>query len=285
MLNLLLAILFSSFLYLIFKLFVKYNINTLQAIIFNYVIAFFVGYFISPIHFSISELLSAPWLFGSVFLGFMFICVFNILGKTTQVNGISVASVSSKMAMIIPIMFGIIVFHENLGISKLTGIIVALLAVYFTSKKESGAIQTSNYILPALLFLGAGIIDTSMNYIQYHYVKKDEASVFASFTFIFAFIFGILFFIIKSFKEENKIKGKNILAGIILGIPNYFSMYYLIKALQNKNIESATIFTLINIGVILLTTIFSLLIFNEKIRKQNFIGILLAIVAVFLVTQ
>ena len=54
---------------------------------------------------------------------------------------------------------------------------------------------------------------------------------------------------------------------------------------QNKNIESATIFTLINIGVILLTTIFSLLIFNEKIKRQNFVGILLAIIAVFLVTK
>ena len=285
MLNLLLAILFSSFLYLIFKLFVKFNINTLQAIIFNYVIAFFVGYLISPIDFSISKLLAAPWLFGSFFLGFMFICVFNILGKTTQVNGISVASVSSKMAMIVPILFGIIVFHENLGISKLTGIIVALLAVYFTSKKESGKTQQSNYILPILLFFGAGIIDTSMNYIQFHYVKEDEASIFASFTFIFAFIFGILFFILKGFKQENKINGKNILAGVLLGIPNYFSMYYLIKALQNKNIESATIFTLINIGVILLTTIFSLLIFKEKIKRENFIGILLAIIAVFLVTK
>lgn len=285
MYNLLLAILFSSFLYLIFKLFVKYNINTLQAIIFNYVIAFFVGFLINPFHFSISKLLSAPWLFGSVFLGFMFICVFNILGKTTQINGISVASVSSKMAMIIPILFGIIVFNENLGFSKIIGIIVALLAVYFTSKKESGEIKTSNYILPLLLFFGAGVIDTSMNYIQYHYIKEDEASIFASFTFIFAFIFGLLFFVIKSIKQKSKINGKNILAGIILGVPNYFSMYYLIRALQNKNLESATIFTLINIGVILLTTVFSLLIFNEKIKKQNFIGILLAIAAVFLVTQ
>ena len=285
MLNLLLAILFSSFLYLIFKSFVKFNINTLQAIIFNYVIAFFVGYIISPIKFELSEILSAPWLLGSVFLGFMFICVFNVLGKTTQVNGISVASVSSKMAMIIPILFGIIVFNENLGINKLTGIIIALLAVYFTSKKENGELQTSNYKLPLLLFLGAGIIDTSMNYIQHYYIKEDETSIFASCTFIFAFIFGILFFLTNITKQGNQVKGKNLLAGIVLGIPNYFSMYYLIKALQNKNLESASIFTLINIGVILLTTIFSLIIFNEKIRKQNFIGILLAIVAVFLVTQ
>ncbi len=285
MLNLLLAIVFSSFLYLIFKLFSKYNINTLQAIILNYVIAFFAGYLINPTNILKTDLLSKPWLPGSIFLGFMFICVFNLLGKTTQINGISVASVSSKMAMIIPILFGIIIFNENIGISKLAGIIIALLAVYFTSKKESGEIKTSNYILPILLFFGAGIIDTSTNYIQHHYIKEEETSIFASFTFIFAFVFGIIFFSIKSIKQQSKINGKNILAGIILGIPNYFSMYYLIKALQNKELESATIFTLINIGVILLTTIFSMIFFKEKIKKQNYIGILLAITAVFLVTQ
>lgn len=285
MLNLILAILFSSFLYILFKSFIKFNINTLQAIIFNYIIAFFVGYFINSNSYDFQSLVNAPWLFGSIYLGFMFICVFNILGKTTQANGISVASVSSKMAMIIPILFGIFFFNENLGIFKLTGIIIAILAVYFTSKKEKTSTENTNYTLPILLFLGAGIIDTSMNYIQHYYLNNDEASIFASSTFIFAFVFGLLYFILKNIKKRNPIKGKNLLAGIILGIPNYFSMFFLIKALQNKNLESATIFTLINIGVILLTTIFSLLLFNEKIKKQNFIGILLAIIAVFLVTQ
>jgi drug/metabolite transporter (DMT)-like permease len=285
MLNLILAILFSSFLYILFKSFIKFNINTLQAIIFNYIIAFFVGCFINSNSYDFQSLVNAPWLFGSIYLGFMFICVFNILGKTTQANGISVASVSSKMAMIIPILFGIFFFNENLGIFKLTGIIIAILAVYFTSKKEKTSTENTNYTLPILLFLGAGIIDTSMNYIQHYYLNNDEASIFASSTFIFAFVFGLLYFILKNIKERNPIKGKNLLAGIILGIPNYFSMFFLIKALQNKNLESATIFTLINIGVILLTTIFSLLLFNEKIKKQNFIGILLAIIAVFLVTQ
>jgi drug/metabolite transporter (DMT)-like permease len=220
-----------------------------------------------------------------MFLGIMFICVFNVLAKTTQINSISVASVASKMSMIIPILFGIFIFNENIGICKLIGIIIALLAVYFTSKKENGEAKISNFTLPILLFLGAGIIDTSMNYIQRYYVKEEETNMFTSFTFIFAFIFGLLYLFKKSFKQKNKIHYKSILAGFILGIPNYFSMFYLIKALQNKNIESATIFTLINIGVILLTTVYSLIIFKEKIKKQNFIGILLAIVAVLLVTQ
>ena len=99
------------------------------------------------------------------------------------------------------------------------------------------------------------------------------------------FSFGILHLLFKTIKDQQKIYGKSILAGIILGVPNYFSMFYLIKALQNKNLESATIFTLINIGVILLTTLFSILFFKEKLKHQNYIGILLAIIAVFLVTN
>lgn len=281
--NLLLAIIFTSFLYLIFKLFSTYKINTFQAIIFNYIIAFFIGYIINPFETKPLEIIHKPWLPGSLFLGFMFICVFNILGKTTQNNGISSASVSSKMAMVIPILFGILVFKENIGFLKISGILIALLAVYFTSKKENEELDNYNLKLPVLLFFGAGIIDTSMNYIQHYYIKESETNMFASFTFIFAFFFGICFYLFNIKKKEKKINIKNIIAGIILGIPNYFSMFYLIKALQSKNIESATIFTLINIGVILFTACFSIFIFKEKLKKENYIGIALAVISVVLV--
>ena len=61
-------------------------------------------------------------------------------------------------------------------------------------------------------------------------------------------------------------------------------MYFLIRALQNKTIQSATLFTLINIGVILLSTIVGVLLFKEKLKKHNYIGILLAIIALLLVS-
>lgn len=231
MISLLLAILFSSFLYLIFKIFLKFKINTLHAIVFNYIIAFSVGFLTNPFDLEFNNLINKPWFPSSIFLGFMFILVFNILGKTIQVNGISVASVSSKMAMIIPILFGIIIFNENISPYKILGILIALLAVYYTTKKEKTEAHSSNLILPTLLFIGAGIIDTSMNYIQYHFIEEDEASLFASTTFLFAFIFGVLFLLFKTIKEQQIIYGKNILAGLLLGIPNYFSMYFLIKRL------------------------------------------------------
>ena len=158
--------------------------------------------------------------------------------------------------------------HLNLMI-KITGIIIAFLAVYFTSKKEKTEAHSSNIVLPALLFIGAGIIDTSMNYIQHHYIQVEDTSMFTCMTFAFAFIFGLLYLGYNCIKTKEEIKLKNIIAGFALGIPNYYSMFFLIKALQNKNLESATIFTLINIGVILLTTIFSIFLFKEKLQKAK----------------
>ena len=284
MINLLLAIVFSSLLYIIFKLYSKYEVNTFQAIVFNYIFAFLVGISVSDENLEIQDLPNKPWLIGSIILGALFILVFNILGKTSQENGVSVASVSSKMSMIIPILFGIFFFKETITFEKITGIIIALIAVYFTSKKETGKIEVKNFIFPILLFFGAGIVDTSMNYLQHTYLKDSEIALFSATTFLAAFIFGILIFIIKSIKDNFKLNIKNIVGGLFLGIPNYYSMYFLIKALQSKNLESAAVFTLINIGIILLSTFFGILLFKEKLLKQNYFGIALAIIAVILVT-
>lgn len=285
MIDLLLTIVFSSVLYIVFKFYSRYNINTFQAIVFNYIVAFIIGISLSNESIEFQKLLYKPWILGSILLGGLFILVFNILARTSQENGVSVASVSSKMSMIIPILFGIFIYKESISWGKTIGIITALIAVYFTSKKESGKLNISNFTYPILLFFGAGIVDTCINYLQHEYVNKEEVALFSATTFLSAFCFGILILVYKFIKDNSKLEFKNLLGGIALGVPNYFSMYFLILALQGKGMESATIFTLINIGVILLSTLFGILLFKEKAQKQNYLGILLAIIAVILVTQ
>lgn len=284
MINLLFAILFSSSLFIILKSFSKFDINTFQAIVTNYIVASTVGFLNNNKLFNLQNTLEKEWLGGSVFLGVIFIIVFFIIGKTSQKNGVSVASVASKMSLIIPILFGILFFKETIGATKIAGIFIALVAVYFTTKKDQGTIKVSNFTLPILLFLGTGFTDTSINYIQKSWVIPEDNALFSSFTFLFAFLSGLNIVIIQLFQKKAKLQFKNILAGIILGIPNYFSIYFLLKALQSPEFESATLFTLLNIGVILLTTIFGVILFKEKLYKNNYLGIFLAILALFLVT-
>lgn len=286
MIYIVLSVLFNAVLFIILKLFSRFNINTLQALVVNYFIAFVMGLLFTESALNYSKIIEKQWYFGSLLLGFLFISVFYATAITSQRNGLSVASVASKMSVIIPICFGVLLFNEKLGIAKIIGILMALVAVYFTSKKEKGAVADSkNLLYPLLVFFGAGAIDTSLKILQNDYLPENEISLFSSHTFLMAFLVGSILIGINIFKNKMKMEGKNILAGIILGVPNYFSLYFLIKMLDSEVFESSTIFTIHNVAIVMVSTLVGILFFNEKISMRNAIGIAMALLAIFLVTS
>jgi len=282
---LLLSILFNAVLFIIIKLFAKFNIDALQALVVNYFVAFGVGLFFLDTSFSPQIIISQEWFKGSVLLGFIFISTFYVTTITSQRNGLSVASVASKMSVIIPIILGVFLYDETLGSVKILGIIIALIAVYFTSKKETGEIQqASNLVFPILVFIGAGTIDSSLKYLQTFHVPSNQIGLFSSVTFFCAFSVGILILVFLSLKVKIKFAGRNILGGIALGLPNFFSLYYLVKMLEAKAFESATLFTIHNIAIVLVSTFVGIFFFKERISMRNALGIGLALFALFLVT-
>lgn len=285
MIYLLLSILFNAVLFVIIKLFAKFNIDALQALVVNYFVAFLVGLFFLDSSIVPKEIISEDWFNGSLLLGFVFISTFYATTLTSQRNGLSVASVASKMSVIIPISLGVILYNENLGFIKIIGILLALVAVYFTSKKETGEVQqASNLLYPILVFIGAGTIDASLKYLQTFHVPSEKIGLFSSVTFFCAFTVGILTIVFLTLRGKVQFAGRNILGGIALGLPNYFSLYFLVKMLEAKAFESATLFTIHNIAIVIVSTFAGILFFKERISMRNAFGIGLALFALFLVT-
>ena len=127
MIYLLLSIIASTLIFIIFKLFEKFGINTLQGIVVNYFTACLFGLWSYDAPIQVHEILESKWLLGAIGLGFLFIAIFNIMAMTAQRNGLSVASVASKMSVIIPVVFGIYVYNEGVGFQKIIGIILLYL--------------------------------------------------------------------------------------------------------------------------------------------------------------
>lgn len=281
MIYLLISILSSTAIFVVFKLLKKYNVNTLQAIVVNYFTACLCGYLLYKGSVNPTEILQSNWFVAAIILGFLFIAIFNVMALTAQKNGLSVASVASKMSVIIPIVFGILVFKESAGIQKITGIILALVAVYLTSVKQKGAIVlTKSIYLPIILFLGSGIIDTSINY----FAPNDRIPLFSATIFAMAAIIGVLLLIASNLKSKTGFNRKSIPLGIVLGIVNYGSIHFLLMALRAENTESSTLFTINHIAILALSTLIGLAIFKEKISIKNWIGIILALISIALVT-
>jgi drug/metabolite transporter (DMT)-like permease len=285
MFYLLISICISSFLFVIFKLFDVLKVNTFQAIVVNYFVAAVLGFYLSNNSVSFQEIPNQPWFIGAFLLGIMFILVFNIMALTSQKNGLSVASVSSKMSVVIAIVFGVWYYEESLGFIKLLGILLALIAVYLTSVKEKKetTVKQVSLLFPILLFFGSGAIDTSLKFIETRFVEEGGVPLFSATIFGCAFILGMTILLYQIVKGTFRFEFKNILGGILLGVPNYFSIVYLLKALSTDGMESSTAFTLNNVGIVILSTLFGLFIFKEKLIWKNWLGIVIAIVSILLV--
>jgi len=235
---------------------------------------------------AVSDIPQRPWFWGTFTLGILFIVVFNLMAATAQKVGVSVASVATKMSLVIPVIFGVIFYKEELGPLKVLGIVLALVAVYFASfkkKEKSIKVKTAALLLPFFVFLGSGIIDTTIKYMQEIHMGENEFPLFSATVFGAAAVTGIVFILIKSTKKPLRFNFRNVIGGILLGIPNYFSVFFLLRALQDDSLNSASIFTIINVAVVMLSTLLGILLFKEKISLKNWGGIALAVISILLV--
>ncbi len=284
MLDLALSVLCSSLIFVIFKLFAVYKVNTLLAIIANYITACTCGILLNPTSMGVSEILEQPWLLMTMALGLLFILVFNIMAKSSQINGVGVTSVATKMSLVIPVLFAVLYYKDVLSLLQIVGILLALAAVYLASvPKKELSIKRNHLWLPLLVFLGSGIIDTSIKFIQEAHLNEEEYPIFSSIVFGSAAISGILFLSIRSFQTLLNLNFKSVLGGIVLGIPNYFSIFFLLRALNTKSLNSASVFTINNVAIVLFSTLLGIILFKEQLSRKNLMGVGLAIISIILV--
>lgn len=257
-----------------------------MAIVVNYIAACVFGLFIYDSPINIQEIATSKWFYGAFFLGILFISIFHVMALTAQRNGLSVVSVASKMSVVIPVIFGFYVYHESAGIQKIIGILLALVAVYLASlKSEKKGKFSKNLLLPIVLFFGSGVIDTSIKYLETTYVPENGIPIFSASIFCSAAFFGALTLGYKAIKKQFQFDFKSIIGGILLGIINYGSIYFLLKALHFEDLESSTIFTVNNVAIVMISTLLGLALFKEHISRKNWIGIAFAILSIALVTS
>lgn len=272
------SIITSTFIFVVFKLFDRKGVDNLTAIVINYGVAATLGFCLNT-EYAWDALHHQSWFSNALVLGFIFITIFNVMAKTSQIHGVSVASVATKMSVVIPVVAAFFLYNDEITAMKIVGLVLALAGVYLVSKPKVKTNMRMRYLfLPILVFAGSGFIDTFIKYNQEVHFEDSRMEAFLILTFLVAGLAGITYCLVTNKGKWNR---KNLLWGIGLGVPNYFSMYFLVKTLD-AGWESSVIFPVNNLGIVALSALVSLIGFRESLSRLNWIGIGLSMLAIII---
>lgn len=289
MIYLILTIIMNIGIFLSFRSYSRLGINTISAIVVNYLVCVLTGMiFYGGDLFKNVSILSESWILYPVALGGVFILTFFLMAITVQKYNVAVATVFSKMSMLIPVIFSIYVFKlldTKFDLINFAGLFFAAVSIILCSIRSTrmGKIAWSPkylVLIPVFVFLGTGFVDTSLNYINAFLITSDQKTVLPVIIFISAFIIGMVILILR----KERISKMDFLGGIYLGIPNYFSVYFLLMALSGFDNNGAVVYPILNVGIIVLSSLASYIVFNEKLIKANIFGMILAIFAILLIS-
>ena len=284
MLYLILAIIFSTGVFVTMRFFKRFELDNHQALMWNYIFATVTGFLICHHYDTPLQLVHESWFGLSLLTGFWFIFTYLLMTASTQSSGITITSLSSKLSVVLPTLAGVLIFREQLNLKVTTGIALALVALVLVlggDGKMSDNDRKINWLLPVLIFFGTGTGDILMKFNE-QYNTGHNMGFMIAFIYLISTLFGILLVAFDLIRGKSKWQGKNLLGGVVLGVINFFSTYCVFNAMRYY--DNVVLFPIYNIGVVCLTALIGWLLFKEKLSWKNYLGLAIAIVAVLLIT-
>lgn len=288
MIYLSISVLLSTGIFVLFQLFKRWEVHTFQAIVINYGVAATMGWALADGPALFAEVQNEPWVWIALGMGLLFIYLFQLIARATQEIGLTVTSIASKLSMVLPVAL-FLVFDplDVLNVQKGAAIALAIPAIVLSSWKDndhSASPQASQWMIPLVIFLGSGMIDlmfAAYSGEQYMHTASHRY-LFASLPLTTACIAGLGWLVYSG--QALLLDRKTIGAGVLLGIINFGSLYFLLETYDKVNLSRSGVMPLNNLGVILVSAGASVWLLNERLNHKNKIGLSMgtAVVALLL---
>ena len=229
--------------------------------------------------------IQTPWILPLSLIGVCFYPLFRLTAKCSQELGISVASIASKLSMAIPVLVlaladGIHDIHWG----QWLGLSLAFPAVYLSARSGESPDAVSRDVrglwwMPLVMFLGSGCIDLTFGWFSTDPSLNAPGMqmAFASVPFTLGGIVGLM--------HQVKLghgwpKRRDVIGGLLLGVTNFGSLYFLLLAFDVQIMERAMVISLLNLSVIILATVAGIVMLGDRPNKKARWGVALATAAI-----
>ncbi|MEL1244457.1 DMT family transporter [Flavobacterium sp. DGU11] len=279
MLYLILSIICSVTVGVIFKIARKYDTCITQVIAWNYVFAIILCY----VFFSPDLAAIAPTEHWSLYtpLAVLLPAIFILMATSIRHMGIVRTDAAQRLSLFIPILAAWFIFKEDFNILKLAGLAVGFPAILLIVSRQQEN-QGRQWVYPLLVLFGFGIIDVLFKQVALLPSPGYTTSLFI--IFCGALAVTVLIVLYQVIFKKAALKLMSLAFGTLVGIFNFGNILFYLKAHKEFADNPSTVFAAMNMGVIVVGSLAGILLFKEKLSKGNYVGIVLALVAIVLIT-
>lgn len=222
-----------------------------------------------PKHSALPQTMLLGTIGGAVYLAGFVLLQFNI-----KRSGVVLSSAFMKLGLLVPMVISVFFFGEVPTSFQVIGFAVAIAAmIVMNSEKESSDSKFNIGLI--LLLLGGGSAD-AMSKIYDEIGAPELSALFLFYIFFTAFLFCMAIIV----KDGLRFELNDIKYGALVGIPNFFSSRFLLSSLDS--VKAVIVYPTFSVGTMLAVTLVGVAFFGEKLRKNQWMALLMILAALLL---
>ena len=208
------------------------------------------------------------------FNGFLYLSGFVLMQMNVRKNGVVLSSIFQKLGLLVTLVVSVVFYREIPDLLQGVGFVVAICAIVLMNYRKDGEKAGSRIALIGML-LSCGMGD-AMSKI---FTESGVAALEGQFLFYtFAVAMGLAFVCMKV--KKQKIGRREAVFGTLIAVPNYFCSLFVLEALED--LSAVIVYPVFSVGGILVVTLAGVLVFRERLKKQQWIGVCAILVALIL---
>ena len=206
--------------------------------------------------------------------GALYLAGFVLLQMNVQKNGVVLSATFMKLGLLVPIAVSVLVFGEKPELLQVVGFVLAVAAIVLINRKKDGAAVRSGAGLVLLLLCG-GCGDVMAKVFE----ELGEKSLEKQFL-VYTFAAALVLCLVLMFAKKQRPGRAELLFGALIGIPNFFSAKFLLRALES--VPAVIAYPTYSVATLLIITLTGVLLFREKLRKQQWVALGIILLALAL---
>lgn len=206
--------------------------------------------------------------------GVLFLLSFVLFQLSVKKNGVVLSSVFMKLGLLVPLVMSIVIFSEVPTEMQIVGFVIAIGAIVLINLQKNTEHSRMGFGLIFLLVAG-GSAD-AMSKVYEVFGAEDYSAQFLFYTFLIAFVLCIGYMFIK----RQHIGKSEVVFGVLIGIPNFFSAKFLLASLDS--IPAVIAYPTFSVATILIVSLVGVAVFKERLSIKQAVGIFAILVSLVL---